>query len=198
MWSAGVILLSILTHKFPVFNSSDDIEALLEIAAIFGRPAMERCALLHSELSLKSKSRHHSVHHLDRTIISNIPIIDIAPPSLTTIVHRLNPNIYTPPLANPTPQEAKIHIQAIDQAIDLCKKLLRLDATQRLTASAALQHPLFDVSHLNDEDPAQNMIEEEDLLVNEGKCGNLHEMIMRGNKPTRELNNFPRFHGPIS
>jgi cell division control protein 7 len=52
VWSAGVILLSILTHKFPVFNSNDDTEALLEIAVIFGRSAMERCAILHSEYLL--------------------------------------------------------------------------------------------------------------------------------------------------
>jgi cell division control protein 7 len=45
------MLLSILTHKFPVFNSNDDVEALMEIAAIFGRDSMERCALLHSELA---------------------------------------------------------------------------------------------------------------------------------------------------
>lgn len=44
------MLLSLLTHKFPVFNSSDDIEALMEIAAMFGRGAMEKCAMLHSEL----------------------------------------------------------------------------------------------------------------------------------------------------
>jgi len=48
VWSAGIILLSLLTHKFPVFNSSDDIEALMEITAIFGRNAMEKCAMLHS------------------------------------------------------------------------------------------------------------------------------------------------------
>lgn len=48
VWSAGVILLSLLAHKFPVFNSADDVEALMEIAAVFGRGAMERCAMLHS------------------------------------------------------------------------------------------------------------------------------------------------------
>lgn len=46
------MLLSLLTHKFPIFNSSDDIEALMEIAAIFGRNAMEKCAMLHSESAL--------------------------------------------------------------------------------------------------------------------------------------------------
>jgi cell division control protein 7 len=49
IWSAGVMLMSILAHKFPIFNSADDIEALMEIAAIFGRKQMERCAFLHSE-----------------------------------------------------------------------------------------------------------------------------------------------------
>ncbi|KIS00442.1 CDC7 protein kinase [Cryptococcus deuterogattii 2001/935-1] len=51
VWSAGIILFSILTQKFPAFNSSDDIEALMEIAAIFGKTAMERCALLHSKVT---------------------------------------------------------------------------------------------------------------------------------------------------
>ena len=58
IWSAGVILLSILTHKFPCFNSNDDTEALLEIAAIFGRNAMERCSLLHSEWSHTHRRKH--------------------------------------------------------------------------------------------------------------------------------------------
>lgn len=49
IWSAGVILLSLLAHKFPVFNSTDDVEALMEIAAVFGKGAMERCAMLHSK-----------------------------------------------------------------------------------------------------------------------------------------------------
>lgn len=49
VWSAGVMLLSILAHKFPLFNSTDDVESLMEIAAVFGRSAMERCAMLHSE-----------------------------------------------------------------------------------------------------------------------------------------------------
>jgi cell division control protein 7 len=45
------MMLSILTHKFPIFNSNDDTEALMEIAAIYGRLPMEKCAMLHSEPS---------------------------------------------------------------------------------------------------------------------------------------------------
>lgn len=44
-----MILLFFLTGKFPLFQSSDDIEALMEIAAIIGRKRMEKAAALHSE-----------------------------------------------------------------------------------------------------------------------------------------------------
>ncbi|KAK4235554.1 kinase-like domain-containing protein [Achaetomium macrosporum] len=47
IWSAGVILLTILSRRFPFFNSADDIEAMIEIATIFGRDRMQMAALLH-------------------------------------------------------------------------------------------------------------------------------------------------------
>lgn len=50
MWSSGVLLLSFLSKRFPFFNSMDDIEALIEIATIFGRRKMEACALLHGSV----------------------------------------------------------------------------------------------------------------------------------------------------
>jgi hypothetical protein len=50
MWSAGVILLFFLTRKFPLFQSNDDNEALLEIACIIGKRKIEKAATLHSEL----------------------------------------------------------------------------------------------------------------------------------------------------
>ena len=47
IWSAGVILLTILAQRFPFFNSGDDIDAMIEIASIFGRKRMQHCAVLH-------------------------------------------------------------------------------------------------------------------------------------------------------
>lgn len=47
IWSAGVILLTILSRRFPFFNSADDVEALIEIATIFGQKRMDKAALLH-------------------------------------------------------------------------------------------------------------------------------------------------------
>lgn len=47
IWSAGVILLTILTRRFPFFNSADDVEAMIEIATIFGIRRMRVAAQLH-------------------------------------------------------------------------------------------------------------------------------------------------------
>jgi cell division control protein 7 len=46
-WSAGVLLLCFLSKRFPFFNSNDDIEALVELATVFGRRKLEECAALH-------------------------------------------------------------------------------------------------------------------------------------------------------
>lgn len=47
IWSAGVILLTILSKRFPFFNSADDVEAMIEIATIFGARKMKAAGLLH-------------------------------------------------------------------------------------------------------------------------------------------------------
>ncbi|KAL9590741.1 MAG: hypothetical protein Q9203_000463 [Teloschistes exilis] len=47
VWSVGVILLTVLCQRFPFFNSADDVDALIEIASIFGQKQMRTCALQH-------------------------------------------------------------------------------------------------------------------------------------------------------
>lgn len=47
IWSAGIIGLSLLARKFPLFNSPDDIDALVEILIVFGVDKMQKCAELH-------------------------------------------------------------------------------------------------------------------------------------------------------
>ncbi|KAJ2599394.1 Cell division control protein 7 [Coemansia sp. RSA 1721] len=58
IWSVGVILLCFLTRRFPFFQSTDDTEALLEIAVLYGRLEMERAAVA-----------------LGRTFLTNIPTV---------------------------------------------------------------------------------------------------------------------------
>lgn len=107
----------------------------------------------------------------DRTILSNVPSLDSAPASLTALVLKLNPHIFTPPKLHPSQTDAKAHIEAVDNTIDLCARLLRLDATKRVTAAAALRHPfLRPVQGESKED----LVEEELLSGVDGKCGFLH------------------------
>ena len=49
VWSAGVIMLFFLAGKFPIFQSQDDMEALIEIATIIGFRKIEKVATLHSQ-----------------------------------------------------------------------------------------------------------------------------------------------------
>lgn len=47
IWSAGVILLTVLSRRFPFFNSADDVEAMIEITTIFGIKKMRVAGQLH-------------------------------------------------------------------------------------------------------------------------------------------------------
>jgi cell division control protein 7 len=164
------MLLSLLTHKFPVFNSSDDIEALMEITAIFGRNAMEKCAMLHS---MSFPILYKTELMPDRTIMTNVPTVDQSPPNLTDLVLRLNPHLYTPPLANPSREDARAHIEAMDDALDLCSKLLKLDATKRVSAKDALNHLFFQGRGMDSDGEDR---EQEILSGVDGKCGHLHSV----------------------
>ncbi|KIW28301.1 uncharacterized protein PV07_07977 [Cladophialophora immunda] len=50
IWSAGVILLTLLARRFPFFNSADDVDAMIEMASIFGRKKMQSVAAMHGQL----------------------------------------------------------------------------------------------------------------------------------------------------
>lgn len=55
IWSAGIIGLSLISRKFPLFNSPDDIDALLELTLLFGLDRLTKCAEIHGcgfEISL--------------------------------------------------------------------------------------------------------------------------------------------------
>ncbi|GAA6061705.1 hypothetical protein JCM10212_004937 [Sporobolomyces blumeae] len=135
VWSVGIILLCFLTRRFPFFNSNDDSEALAEIAAIFGKKKMERCAALHN-----------------RTFQTNVPDYDTPPhPTLHALVRALNPpilvenspNPYGPIPSRPEEDEEWYEDSELCHAVDLMKRCLALDCTTRWTAEEALEHPFF-------------------------------------------------------
>ncbi|KAG6831976.1 hypothetical protein H0H87_003119 [Tephrocybe sp. NHM501043] len=79
VWAAGVILLFFLTGKFPIFQSNDDMEALMEIATIIGYSRMAEVATLHS-----------------RTFCTNVPSVG-KPMPWREFIEKQNPTLYDPP-----------------------------------------------------------------------------------------------------
>ena len=50
IWSCGIILLTLLSRRFPFFHSADDIDAFIELCTIFGKKRMNEVALLHGQV----------------------------------------------------------------------------------------------------------------------------------------------------
>ncbi|THH11081.1 hypothetical protein EW146_g8169 [Bondarzewia mesenterica] len=195
VWAAGMILLFFLTGKFPLLQSADDMEALMEIACIIGRRKMEKIATLHS-----------------RTFATNIPSITQDGISWREFVERQNPvlriprqpdtrfypyntlpyqhhtqtsshphppsssssNYHTSPPSStrtpssPHPPSPESYANEIESALDLVEKIMNPDSTKRITPRQALYHPFL----RNPEEP-----EDDEFFPHpfgEGVCGEWH------------------------
>ncbi|QPG74414.1 hypothetical protein FOA43_001743 [Brettanomyces nanus] len=74
IWSAGVILLTLLARRFPFFNSSDDTEALAELTNVFGIKAMKECAKEHGlgfECNLPIAEHKHALGYIIRKALED-------------------------------------------------------------------------------------------------------------------------------
>ncbi len=143
IWSAGVILLSILARRFPFFNSLDDVDALIEISTIFGRRRMRNCGLLHGSI-----------------FETTIPTIGERGFSFEKLVlwstgkWQKNEDGTDDPL---WPGE--------EQAIKLLQKCLELDPNKRISAREALEHEFLCASK------EQELKEEEAMRGYQGDDG---------------------------
>lgn len=113
IWSAGVILLTILAQRFPFFNSADDIEAMIEIASIFGQRRMKHCAQLHGA-----------------TFDTNIPTIGEKGYSLEQIVQWS--------VSSTRPDEGDDLDLETKECVKFLERCLDLDPKKRISARAAL------------------------------------------------------------
>ncbi|PVU93287.1 hypothetical protein BB561_003362 [Smittium simulii] len=117
VWSAGVILLCFLTKRFPFFQSTDDTEALLEIAVLFGKVQMERLAF-----------------ELNRTFYSNVPTVKNRGIRFEALIKTYSQDSWK----NDPASSIKL-----PQAIDFLKKCLTLNPSNRITSAEALVHPFL-------------------------------------------------------
>ena len=113
IWSAGVILLTILAQRFPFFNSADDIEAIVEIASIFGQRRMRHCAQLHGSM-----------------FACNLPTIGDKGYSLQQIVQWS--------VSSTRPDEGEDLDPEIKECIGFLERCLELDPRKRISARQAL------------------------------------------------------------
>ncbi|KIW61206.1 hypothetical protein PV05_01360 [Exophiala xenobiotica] len=141
IWSAGVILLTLLARRFPFFNSADDVDAMIEMASIFGRKKMQGVAAMHGQL-----------------FETNIETIGERGFTLEKIVL----------WASCREKEHDQLRAGEDQAVAFLQGLLELDPTKRWSAKEALQHEFF-TSPVEDEEEraereAQETIEEHERM----------------------------------
>jgi cell division control protein 7 len=122
MWSAGVILLTLLARRFPFFHSADDIDALLEITNIFGARKMKETALLHGQV-----------------FESNIPTYSEKGHSLEKIV------LWCTNRSSRDKDGNRVAGLSADEkeAVEFLGRCLECDPNKRITAEEALQHPFI-------------------------------------------------------
>lgn len=123
IWSAGIILLAFLTKRFPLFNSNDDIEALLELMVVFGKKRVNQAAILHN-----------------RTLHSTVPLANADGYRIPDFILKLNPAILEAPAGHPDPE---LYTQEVHQVMDLARACLQTDLTRRYNAREALSHPFL-------------------------------------------------------
>ncbi|EDV27547.1 putative cell division control protein 7-like protein 2 [Trichoplax sp. H2] len=134
IWSAGVVLLSILSAHYPFFKAEDDMTALAQIMSITGSKEMAATA--------KSLGKR----------ISNNP--EIPPLDLKTVCTKLRRNrsnvLTSSSTSNVNSDEFSTYnptttneIMFPDSAYDLAKRCIDLDPASRITAAEALKHPFL-------------------------------------------------------
>lgn len=115
IWAVGVMLLIILSGRYPFFEPEDDADGIMELAHLFGMTKLVEFTEFYG-----------------RRLHTNIPTIPTHELDMATLCRQLNPE-----------QSKKWDEDEFLSAVDLMKWCLTLKHTLRPTAEEALKHPFF-------------------------------------------------------
>jgi cell division control protein 7 len=147
IWSAGVILLTLLSRRFPFFNSRDDTDALVELTTIFGLREMKQTARLHGlglEATLNSLDRKLSLSQILHKSLSledergTLPVDSVSYETLS-VFNQDGTIDYVSDDHEDLKQLKKDHLQAME----VMEHCFRLDPKERSTSAQILNLPFF-------------------------------------------------------
>uniref|UniRef100_A0A3Q3IRK8 non-specific serine/threonine protein kinase n=1 Tax=Monopterus albus TaxID=43700 RepID=A0A3Q3IRK8_MONAL len=132
VWSAGVILLSLLSGRYPFFKASDDMIALTQIMTIRGsRETIQAAKAFGKAVVCSRELPRQDLRTLCETLRGRKLVSQGAKEPPMALLSRAQRGA------------AKWRKTSPDTAYDLLDRLLDLNPTTRITAAQALQHPLF-------------------------------------------------------
>jgi cell division control protein 7 len=137
VWSAGVILLTLLARRFPFFHSADDIDALLEMTNILGKKKMEETAFLHGQI-----------------LETNIPSYSDKGHSFEKII------LWSTNRSSKDKQGNRTQGLSQDEreAVAFLERCLECDPAKRITAEEALRHPFIANTGMGDADDEEMVL----------------------------------------